>query len=134
MPIEKPKRVEVVKEYCDNYERKKVFGKVQLEWDGVADHPDQIVFEAHRVRKEHFHNNLLAWGISTEIWEDLRKIGVDKIRIVSRPLRESEHENEIFEVTMREAMKCGSVYQFADYDPQYFVPESCMYDPREVYF
>lgn len=134
MPIPKPKRSTVVMEFMDNYERKKVYGRVLSEWSGDPTEPDVLVFETHRVHKDHFHILMNGWAISTEIFDKLREVGVERIRIKAKPFRDSERENEVWEISMHDAIKCGREHQYADYDPQFFLDQSCMYDPREVHF
>jgi hypothetical protein len=134
MAIPKPKRSTVVMEFMDNYERKKVYGRVLSEWSGDPTEPDVLVFETHRVHKDHFHNAMNGWAVSVEIFDKLRDMGVEKIRIKAKPFRDSEHENEVWEVSMRDAIKCSVLHQYADYDEQRFIPQECLIDPREVYW
>lgn len=134
MPIPKAKRSTVVMEFMDNYERKKVYGRVLSEWSGDPTEPDVLVYESHRTRSQHFHRLMDGWNISAEIFNKLREMEVQTIRIISRPCEDSPHENEIWCTSMSGAIKFGTQYQLADYEPQWSIPQHIFYDPRETWW
>jgi hypothetical protein len=136
MPLPKPKRSTVVLEFGDRYDPERGFGRVLSEWSGDPADPDVLVYEKHAIHKYHFHIMMNGWGIAEEIFERLREMGVEKIRIKARPFKDSEHENEVWEISMHDALKkkCSTVHQYEDYEPQRFIFQECMFDPRERFF
>ena len=133
MPIPKAKRIQVLREYRDAFEKGKVFGTVQLEHDGDPEHPDEMVYETHREFDEHCHRIMHSWAISEEIFDELVAMQVDKIRVVSRPTAGAK-ENMVYEIAMPTAIKHGNRYQYPDCDMQMFIPLERFYDPRSVWF
>ena len=55
-------------------------------------------------------------------------------QLKAKPLRESEHENEVWEVSMHDVIKHGMLRKDEDYDEQLYIGAECRYDPREVFF
>lgn len=77
----------------------------------------RMVYETLRRRTVHFHRNLKAWGISENIYEDIVRLGCDKVRVVLMSERITLYAD------IADFVKHGQKYTFVEGDPQIFLRE-----------